>query len=320
VVAILLALPSAWAQEPAAQEPAIRLAFGEVWAYLMTGEESFLNPAQPITDLCLFSAEINAYGELVGVPDIRKVSSFRGRKHLVVAEIGSYSLTHFCMDPTLPIRDRLVADIVLAATPFDGVQIDFETIPVRDRDNFVEFLGLLKAGLGPRSLSVAMPARVSEAGDAPAYARVAAIADRVIVMAYDEHWSTGDAGPVASMEWCSRVAAYAQSKIVASKLVMGLPFYGRAWGDIKVARAYKYSGIESLIADKNVGVFFREKDVPWFQYQELVTVSVYYDDAASLVHRMGLYKAANVGAVSFWRLGQEDPAVWSHLTIMPAPH
>ncbi|HUW70289.1 MAG TPA: glycosyl hydrolase family 18 protein [bacterium] len=315
MVALVLTLPSLSAQEKAGQ-----LAFGEIWAYLMTGEESFLNPVQPITDLCLFSAEINAYGELVGVPDIRKVSVFRGRKHLVVAEIGSYSLMHFCMDPAFPIRDRLVADIILAARPFDGVQIDFEAVPVRDRDNFIEFLGLLKAGLGMKALSVAMPARVSEAGDAPAYARVAAIVDRVIVMAYDEHWSTSEAGPVASMDWCSRVAAYAQSKVGASKLVMGLPLYGRAWGDIKVAKAYKYSGIDSLVADKNVGVFFREKDVPWFQYQQLVTVSVYYDDATSLVHRMGLYKAANVGAVSFWRLGQEDPAVWSHLAITTVSH
>lgn len=304
----------------AAQEPADRLAFKEVWAYLMTGEESYLQPAQPITDLCLFSAEINAYGELVGIPDIRKVAAFRGRKHLVVAEIGSYSLTHFCLDPTFPIRDRLLSDILLAATPFDGVQIDFETIPVRDRDNFIVFLGLLKAGLGKKTLSVAMPARVSEAGDAPAYAGVAAIADRIIVMAYDEHWSTSEAGPVASMDWSSRVATYAQSKIGASKLVMGLPFYGRAWGDIKVARAYKYVGIQSLITDKQIGVLFREQEVPWFQYQELVTVKVYYDDAASLVHRMGLYRAANVGAVAFWRLGQEDPAVWSQLSIIkPSP-
>jgi spore germination protein YaaH len=315
MVALVLTLPSLSAQEKAGQ-----LAFGEIWAYLMAGEESFLNPAQPITDLCLFSAGINAYGELVGVPDIRMVSSFRGRRHLVVAEIGSYSLTHFCLDPAFPIRDRLVEDIILAARPFDGVQIDFETIPARDRDNFITFLGMLKAGLGMKVLSIAMPARVSEAGDVPAYARVAAIVDRVIVMAYDEHWSTSEAGPIASMDWCSRVAAYAQSKVGAPKLVMGLPLYGRAWGDIKVAKAYKYSGIDSLVADKNIGVFFREKDVPWFQYQQLVTVSVYYDDATSLVHRMGLYKAANVGSVSFWRLGQEDPAVWSHLSITKAAH
>lgn len=300
-----------------AQEPADALAFREVWAYLMTGEESYLQPSQPLTDLCLFSAEINAYGELVGVPDIQKVAAFKGRKHLVVAEIGSYTLTHFCLDPAFPIRDRLLSDILLASTKFDGVQIDFETIPVRDRDNFIAFLGLLKAGLGQKTLSVAMPARVSEAGDAPSYASVAAIADRVIVMAYDEHWSTSEAGPVASMDWCNRVATYAQSKMGTDRLVMGLPFYGRAWGDIRVGRAYKYAGIQSLIADKQVGVLFREQDVPWFQYQELVTVRVYYDDVASLAHRMGLYRAANVGAVAFWRLGQEDPAVWSLIGIAP---
>ena len=31
------------------------VAFGEVWAYLMRGEERFLGDGLPITDLCLFT-------------------------------------------------------------------------------------------------------------------------------------------------------------------------------------------------------------------------------------------------------------------------
>ena len=286
------------------------VAFREVWAYLMRGEERFLGAGLPITDLCLFSAEINAYGELVGVPPAASVSSFPGRKHLVVAEIGSYSLTHFCLDPAFPIRAALVDAIVAAAEPFDGVQIDFEAIPVRDRDNFVTFLGQLKAGLGPRILSVAVPARLSAAGDALGYARLAAVADRIVVMAYDEHWSTSEPGPVASMDWCRSVAAYARSVVPVDRLVMGLPFYGRAWGDRRTNRALKYSAVEELIAEKGIGVFFRESGIPRVRYQETVNVDVYYDDAESLLERMRLYRDSGVRAVAFWRLGQEDPAVW----------
>jgi len=279
----------------------------------MKGEESFLADPSPISDLCYFSAEINAYGELIGVPDARNISSFKGRRHLVIAEIGSYSLTHFCLDPTYPVRAALVLAIIRVADPFDGVHIDFEAIPVRDRDNFLEFLKLLKKGLGAKMLSVAVPARLSESGDALGYSRIAAAVDRVIVMAYDEHWSTSEPGPVASMEWSERVAAFAISKIESGKLVMGLPFYGRAWADKKQSRAYKYSGIESLIEEKNVGVFFRENEVPRFRYEETVVVDVYYDDADSLEYRLKLYRDAGVAAVAFWRIGQEDRTVWERM-------
>jgi len=291
------------------------LAFREVWAYLMNGEERFLVDGMPVTDLCYFSAEINIYGELDRVPDVSKLAGYPGRKHLVIAEIGSYSLTHFCLDPAYPVRASLTRAIVAAAAPYDGVQIDFEAIPVRDRDNFVGFLADLKRGLGGKALSVALPARMSEAGDSLGYARIAAVVDRVVVMAYDEHWSTSASGPVASMDWCRRIADYAASKIEPGKLIMGLPFYGRAWGDVKPNRAYKHSSIESLIEEKGVGVFFREGEVPWFRYEELVTVDVFYDDARSLSYRMGLYRELGVGAVAFWRLGQEDPAVWGMISV-----
>lgn len=289
------------------------LEFQEVWAYLMRGEESYLSVDLPISDLCYFSAEINAYGELVGVPDIKGIASYKGRKHLVVAEIGSYSLTHFCLDPTFPIRDALIASILKASLPFDGVQIDFEAIPIRDRDNFVEFLRMLKKALGKKILSVALPAKVSESGDVLGYARISAVVDRIIVMAYDENWSTSGPGPVASMDWCKRIAAFSITKIDAAKLVMGLPFYGRAWADKKPARAYKYSSVESLVEEKSIGVFFRDKEVPWFRYEETVSVVVYYDDADSTAYRLGLYRDAGIGAVAFWRLGQEDRRVWKSI-------
>jgi spore germination protein YaaH len=90
-------------------------------------------------------------------------------------------------DPAYPVRDRLVAQIAEAAAPFDGVQIDFEKVHSADRDNFVEFLTLVRAAIGNRTLTVALPARVRKVDDPYDYARIGPIVDRIIVMAYDEH-------------------------------------------------------------------------------------------------------------------------------------
>lgn len=314
-LALCAALPAS-AQAPGWEDSVWpKTAFREVWAYLMKGEEDRLAPGAPITDLCVFGAEVNAYGELTGVADAAAYAAMPGRKHLVIAEIGSFSLTHFILDPSYPLRDRLAAEFVEAAKPYDGLQIDFEAIPSRDRDAFVEFLDLLKAGLGTKTLSVALPARLDEAGDALGYQRIAAVADRVVVMAYDEHWSTSEPGPVASLEWCSRVAAYALSKIGPTRLIMGLPFYGRAWTDKRLARAYRHEGVAGVIADRGVPTISREGGLPWFTYEESVSVTVHYDDAASLASRLSMYGAAGVRSVSFWRIGQEDPEAWACVAV-----
>mgnify|MGYP003799790279 CR=1 FL=1 len=314
-LSLSLALQPLPAAEPAG---AAKLDFSEVWAYLLAGEERYLDASYPITDLGYFGAGINTYGKLVGVPDRTKVKAFRGRVHLVVAEVGNAALTHFCLDPAYPIRDALIADIVAGAAAFDGVQLDFEAVGGKDYDNYYEFVKALDRALGSKTLSVTLPARMSERGDEFGYARFGLVADRIIVMAYDEHWSSSVPGPVASIDWCHKVAAYALSKIDPSRLVMGAPFYGRAWADKNPSKAYRYSGISSLLVEKGIGQVQRQDDIPYIEYIETVSVKVYFDDSASTLSRLGMYRAASVGKVAFWRLGQEDPAVWAGISVTAA--
>ncbi len=185
-----------------------------------------------------------------------------------------------------------------------------------DAENFSVFLALLRQRLSAeKELSVAIPARVRKINDAYDYALISRIVDRVVVMAYDEHWSGGAPGSIASIEWCQRVLEYALTTINRDKLIMGMPFYGRAWADQKHSRAYKHSSLTELKKEKKITSVQRVKDIPFFKYTEPVHVTVYYEDSSSMVARGSIYRDAGVRFVSFWRLGQEDPAVWNKLNV-----
>jgi spore germination protein YaaH len=313
-LAAALAVSAAFS-ESVVERPEETVSFPETWAYLGVGDEAKLNGSFPVTDIAYFSASISNVGSLSGVPDFEKIAAAGVRKHLVVAELGNAALTHFCLDPQYPLRDALVSAISEAAAPYDGVQVDFEAVMSRDGALYVDFLERLKAALGNKTLSVAVPARRRATGDAYDYGRIGAVADRVVVMAYDEHWSGGAPGPVASAPWTAKVADYALQNIGSEKLVMGLPFYGRAWPDKQLSRAYNHSGIMRILNEQSGSLARQEGDVPNFEYQETVTVRVFFEDVRSLLSKLRAYREASVRAVAFWRFGQEDPSVWSILRV-----
>jgi spore germination protein len=297
-------------------EGPVKPVFKEVWAYLMRGEEGELTGVEPVTDICLFGASLNKDGritEKIARPEIVLRSGVKPAVHLVVAELSNASLMHFSLDPQYGVRPLLIEDICRLAESFDGVQIDFESVSGDDAGFFFDFLAALKGRLPPgKVLSVAVPARTeSISNDAYAYARIAAVADRIIIMAYDEHWSTSAPGPVASLPWCAKVVDYARSTDAKDKIVMGLPLYGRAWQDKRLARALRFKNVQDIIAEKNSKSSYASELGAYFEYSENVVVKVFYDDDRSIMEKLLLYKAKSVDSVSFWRIGLGPPGVWN---------
>ncbi|MDR2730230.1 MAG: glycoside hydrolase [Treponema sp.] len=290
--------------------------FNEIWAYVVAGSEAALRRGLPLTDIVYFGAEIDAYGKLADVPR-RQNLSFSGRVHLVVGSSGR-ALTHFALMPGSSERRTLIADLLAAARNYDGLQIDFENVPARDGEVFLSFLRELRAGLGDKMFTIALPARTRKiADDVYDYDKIKPIVDRIFVMAYDEHWSGSSPGSVASLQWCRNVANYSLSAIGRDKLVMGLPFYGRAWGDYSPSRALIYNTIAGIIRDENVREIRYENGIPFFNYNKNVSIKVYFEDEKSLSARMEMYKSLNVRAIGFWRLGQETQEVWKILQLAP---
>ena len=300
---------------PDLDKPFPSAAFGEIWGYVLAGREKELKNKFPLSDVGYFAAEVDSYGKLTDIPK-RKNLKFTGRVHLVVV-CNSRSLSHFVLIPGSVHRKELIADLLDAAKDFDGLQIDFESIPIRDADDFFSFLKDLRQGLpSDKMFTIALPARNKKVKDDQYdYEKIKPYVDRILVMAYDEHWSGSKPGSVASMKWCKRVAEYSLNVIGKEKLIMGLPFYGRAWGDYTPSRALIYSTTEKIINEHNVKEIKRDNGIPIFEYTRNVKIVVYYEDTYSLCARMDMYKTMGVASIGFWRIGQETSEVWDYLKL-----
>lgn len=291
--------------------------FGEVWGWVMQGRENELDFDFPLTDIGYFAAEVNSYGELSGVPIRTKLSGTAAKVHLVLV-CDSRALTHFVLEPKFGIRQQMIKQIMEAASPFDGVQVDYELIPARDGGNFIDFLAALSAQCksSGKMFTVCVPARTKTiAGDVFPYKKISSLADRVIVMAYDEHWSTSRPGPIASTAWCMKIADYAENVIPKEKLVMGLPFYGRTWASEKTSQGWYFAGINRIINQYGSERVEYVNGIPTAEINMKVNVTAWFEDAFSVVTKLRMYKSAGVRAVAFWRIGQEDPAVWDWIKL-----
>ena len=316
--ALLLCTLAAWTDTltPISAEPA-KPVFREVWAYLLRGEEKELTGSEPITDICYFGATLARNGritDMVARPAIVLKDGVKPAIHLVIAELSNDALMHFSLDPAYGVRPLLIEDICRVGESFDGIQIDFESIARDDAAFFFDFLKELKARMpvGKR-LSIAVPARTELIADAYDYSRIAPLVDQMVIMAYDEHWSTSSPGPVASLPWCARVVDYAKSAVGVDKIVMGLPLYGRAWQDRRLAKALRFKNVLDLVAEKKSTTSYAPEVGASFEYSENVVVTVFFDDHRSLMEKLRLYQAREINAVSFWRIGQGPPLLWSSI-------
>ncbi|MDR2491773.1 MAG: glycoside hydrolase [Spirochaetaceae bacterium] len=287
--------------------------FKELWVYVVAGHEGALKANYPISDVVYFGADVDRYGHVVDVPARKKLAKFSGRVHISIT-CGSAGLTHFILEPGSRARKTFIDELLAAAAPYDGLNIDMENLPLKDADNFISFLVDLRKGLGKRVLSVCVPARTSES-QTYNYEKISRNCDKVFVMAYDEHWSTSAPGPVASMDWCKRVAAYSLKTIGPEKLIIGIPFYGRGWGDKSTSRGLIHSTTERIRKENGITKIERENGIPKFKYEVLVTVTVYFEDDYSLATRMKMYQDMGVAYAGFWRLGQESTGVWNLVNL-----
>jgi hypothetical protein len=310
-------------ESPARGEAAVLLplVFNEVWGYLMKGEERELSGAEPLTDIGYFSVPITSKGVLgtpPAPPALPGVLRSRSRVHLVITELSNPALTHFCLNPELSYRKRLVDDIVRASIRYDGVQVDFESVPADDAKNFLGFLGEIRKSLPTgKILSVALPPRRKPVADAYDYAAISALVDRVIIMAYDQHWRTSRPGPVGSVVWLREIIEFAERNVPRHKLVVGLPLYGRAWQDKTLARALRGHHIDNLVSDKGVTPAYTPESGCHFRYSEQVTVNVYYDDINSTRKKLELCRDSGIGSTAFWRIGQGSTELWSIISAVP---
>ena len=208
----------------------------------------------------------------------------------------------------------------LARSGDAGIMYDFENLPDRSLPDLVKLVAETRAALAPHGQLVSVTAPV----DSPAWPMraLAGAADKLVLMAYDEHWQGGTAGPIASDGWFAERVSGALRGVPASKVIAALGNYGYDWHDGKadamtVGEAW-LAAHDSETRPTWVGAAgnagFAYADEQGHHHD------VWMQDAAASWNQLLQLRRMGVENVGLWRLGSEDPGFWTALADWRAHH
>jgi cellulose synthase/poly-beta-1,6-N-acetylglucosamine synthase-like glycosyltransferase/peptidoglycan/xylan/chitin deacetylase (PgdA/CDA1 family)/spore germination protein YaaH len=228
-------------------------------------------------------------------------------------------LAHWIRDE--PSRQQLIQAITtfVEQNNFGGACIDFEEPPVSAQSNLLTFIQEIHAAFAARHwiLTQAVPF------DNPDwhYKDYAAATDYLILMAYDQHWAASDAGPIAAQDWFERNLATRMRELDPSRTILALGSYGYDWTE-GVDDAEELTFQEAVISarDSEATINFDSATRnPYFDYTEEDQSEhhVWFLDAVTAYNQMHAASAYGCAGFALWRLGSEDPSVWSILGVPP---
>ncbi|MRG87485.1 glycosyl hydrolase family 18 protein [Salinibacillus xinjiangensis] len=243
-------------------------------------------------------------------------------------------------------RERLsqqIADFIINNN-LDGVQVDIENVSDIDRENYTDLVRLLHEKI-PKDREVSVAVAANPNGWTKGwhgsydYKELAKYASYLMIMAYDESYTGGPEGPVASYPWVERSIQYALNQgVPEGKIVLGIPFYGRYWkeGAATGGDGISNKRVDELLARYGGTVTYDEKGkspkatIVIKQGDPTTTIAgktlgpgtyhIWYENSESIKAKIDLVHKYNIKGTGSWSLGQENPVIWNDYKTWMTTH
>ncbi len=221
-------------------------------------------------------------------------------------------------------RARLIDSLVSTALDYniDGINVDFEQISTDCGEHYIEFIRELSIPCRANGIVLSVDNYVPT-GYTDHYDRgeQGVVADYVIIMGYDEHYSGSDqAGSVASINFVEEGIERTVEQVPAHKVINAVPFYTRIWetkGAELGSQAVGMAAAEEYVSAHNIALEWDEETCQNYgEYTEGGSLfQVWLEDERSIEVKLNIMEKYQIGGVAGWRLGFEKPEIWDVIGV-----
>lgn len=221
-------------------------------------------------------------------------------------------------------RARLIDNLVGTALAYglDGINVDLEQISMDCGEHYIEFIRELSIPCRANGIVLSVDNYVPT-GYTDHYDREeqGVVADYVIIMGYDEHYSgSNQAGSVASINFVEEGIQKTVEQVPANKVINAVPFYTRIWetkGAELGSQAVGMEAAEEFVRAHGMSVEWDEETCQ--NYGECTEdgslFQVWLEDERSMEVKLNIMEKYQIGGVAGWRLGFEKPEIWDIIEV-----
>lgn len=215
-------------------------------------------------------------------------------------------------------RANMISQLITQAlnTGLDGINVDFEQITEEMSDHYIQFVRELSVECRKNGLVLSVDNYVP--GFTSHYNREeqGVVADYVIIMGYDEHFSgSEEAGSVASIDFVKEGITETLKEVPKEKVINGLPLFTRLW--IESSEGLTSQAIGMPDAEKAVsgaGVTPTWDETTQQNYAEWNadgnTYKIWLEDESSLEAKLKVMKEYDLAGAAEWKIGFEKDGIW----------
>lgn len=218
-----------------------------------------------------------------------------------------------------------ITEVVQLAQKYglDGINLDFENVAPTDRKAFTAFVTGLAKQLRDQGMTLSVdvsPDLGTDWTEAFDYAAIGEQADYVVLMGYDEHWTGGTAGSVASLPWVRSGLDTLLEEVDAPKVILGMPLYTRDWTVNPSGAAQSSEDLRLGEQMQRVSAFGLRPG--WNsrlgQYVTSYvsggkTHQIWLEDSRSLSAKYSMALERNIAGFAYWHIGGETADIWPAL-------
>ncbi len=265
------------------------------------------------------------------MPMLTNFNSFKKNKEGKPAPDFDGNLLHTILNDT--VKQKKFIQQVIDTLEFyqcQGINVDFEELNETSTKPLTRFQKNLYNAMHAKHLVVTQD--VSAMNDDYDFEQLSIYNDYVILMAYDQYSNTSGAGPICDQKWVEDALDQAAKKMDSKKIILGLAGYGYDWAtwtnkdgetETEVTSRTYAEAIDRATASQAVIDFDNDNYNLHYTYTEkqydasspLIKHVVWFTDAATTFNIMRFADEYGLAGTSLWRMGSEDPRIWSFYNL-----
>jgi cellulose synthase/poly-beta-1,6-N-acetylglucosamine synthase-like glycosyltransferase/peptidoglycan/xylan/chitin deacetylase (PgdA/CDA1 family)/spore germination protein YaaH len=318
------------------------------WLYVTTADGQ-LQAATKLAPVRVFNV-VDAQG-VHGVDPLNKVHDLIADAHEdteifpqlknfnMVTQQWDHTVVGMLKDPAARANLEHQLARFLAANPsYRGLSLDLEDLPDDALPGYHALIGELYSQMHPKNLRLFVNEGVG--ADDSEFTQLAKQTDGILLMNYDQHEETGDPGPIAAQDWFENNLKRVLGLVPKEKIICAIGNYGYNWTmsiptkgrhgtpkpkvldteDISVQDGWQAA------SDANADLRLAGDELnPHFTYDDEdnhVRHQVWMLDAVTALNELRAARQMGLQTFALWRLGEEDPSLWSiwdHPSAITAP-